>query len=193
MACDTKTRILEAAEPIMIAKGFHALGIAEVLEAAKVPKGSFYHHFASKEDFGVALVAHYAGGHNAFMREFFQRGDLKPSDRILAWFGMGLSRAVERAYGPLCLICKLSAEVSTFGEPMRNALAAETAIGHGVLTAAIEEGQAGGNISRTFAPQELAGLMLSAWTGALQEMQVRKNLTPLQQALDTFRKLMSPA
>ncbi len=193
MACDTKTRILEAAEPIMIAKGFHALGIAEVLEVAKVPKGSFYHHFASKEDFGVALVAHYAGGHNAFMCEFFAKGDLKPSDRILAWFSMGLSRAVERAYGPLCLICKLSAEVSTFGEPMRQALAKEASVGQGVLAQAIAEGQASGNIAKHFSPEALAALMLSSWTGALQEMQVRKNLTPLQQSLDTFRLLMASA
>lgn len=192
MACDTKARILEAAEPIMIAKGFHALGIAEVLEAAKVPKGSFYHHFESKEGFGVALVEHYAGGHNAFMREFFAKGDLKPSDRILAWFSMGLSRAVEHAYGPLCLICKLSAEVSTFGEPMRKALAQEAAVGQEVLAQAIAEGQKSGDIAKKFAPAPLAALMLSAWTGALQEMQVRKNLTPLQQSLDTFRQLMVP-
>lgn len=192
MVADTKTRILEAAEPIMIAKGFHALGISEVLEAAQVPKGSFYHHFSSKEDFGVALVAHYAGGHNAFMREFFGRRDLKPSDRILAWFGMGLSRAVERAYGPLCLICKLSAEVSTFGEPMRAALDKEAAVGRAMLEEAIAEGQVSGDIGTAFAPDALAALMLSAWTGALQEMQVRKNLLPLQQSLDTFRRLMAP-
>jgi len=193
MACDTKTRILEAAEPIMIAKGFHALGIAEVLEAAKIPKGSFYHHFESKEAFGVALIEHYAGEHNAFMRDFFQKRDLKPSDRILAWFGMSLSRAAGRAYGPLCLICKLSAEVSTFGEPMRAALAEETAFGRGLLVEAIREGQAGGNIGKAFSSEELADLMLSAWTGALQGMQVRKNLAPLQQTLDTFRKLMATA
>jgi len=193
MATDTKTRILEAAEPIMIAKGFHALGIAEVLEAAQVPKGSFYHHFASKEDFGVALVAHYAGEHNAFMKDFFAKRDLKPSDRILAWFGMGLSRAVERAYGPLCLICKLSAEVSTFGEPMRKALAEEAAVGHAVLKEAILEGQKAGDIAKTFSADALASLMLSAWIGALQEMQVRKNLAPLQQTLDTFRRLMAVA
>ncbi len=192
MACDTKTRSLEAAEPIMIAKGFHALGIAEVLEAAKVPKGSFYHHFESKEAFGVALVAHYAGEHNAFMREFFAKRDLKSSDRILAWFGMGLSRAVERAYGPLCLICKLSAEVSTFGEPMRAALAQEADVGRQVLAKAIAEGQASGDITRRYAPDELAALLLSAWIGTLQEMQVCKSLTPLQHSLDTFRRLLAP-
>jgi len=193
MACDTKTRILEAAEPIMIAKGFHALGISEVLEAAKVPKGSFYHHFESKEAFGVALIEHYAGAYNRFMFDFFAKGDLKPSDRILAWFGMGMSRAADCAYGPLCLICKLSAEVSTFSEPMRRALAVETAAGRSVLVAAIVEGQKAGNIGNAFKPEALADLMLSAWTGALQQMQVQKNLAPLQQSLDTFRKLLAPA
>ena len=57
---DAKTRILKAGARIVLEKGFCDTGLAEVLEAAKVPKGSFYFHFKNKEDFGLQLVDTYA-------------------------------------------------------------------------------------------------------------------------------------
>ena len=55
----TKERILDAAEQIMLEKSFHSVGLNEILKAVGVPKGSFYHHFESKEQFGVEMLKHY--------------------------------------------------------------------------------------------------------------------------------------
>ncbi|MCW0220810.1 MAG: TetR/AcrR family transcriptional regulator, partial [Prosthecobacter sp.] len=55
----TKERILDAAEGLMLEKSFHSVGLNEILAAVKVPKGSFYHHFESKEQFGVEMLKHY--------------------------------------------------------------------------------------------------------------------------------------
>ena len=71
MSMSTKQRILEAAEDIMLTKSFHSVGLAEILAAVKVPKGSFYHHFSSKEQFGVELISHYVQEHTARLRKFF--------------------------------------------------------------------------------------------------------------------------
>ena len=49
---DVRQNILQAARPIIGAKGFSAVGLTEILAAAKVPKGSFYYYFTSKEAFG---------------------------------------------------------------------------------------------------------------------------------------------
>ena len=38
-------------------KGYSGVGLTEILTAAGVPKGSFYHYFASKDAFGEAMVA----------------------------------------------------------------------------------------------------------------------------------------
>ena len=46
----TKQRIIEAAADLFYRKGYHSVGINEVLAAAEAPKGSFYHYFDSKED-----------------------------------------------------------------------------------------------------------------------------------------------
>jgi TetR/AcrR family transcriptional repressor of nem operon len=45
----TKNRILEIGAEIIHLKGYHHTGIQEIIHAAGIPKGSFYHYFASKE------------------------------------------------------------------------------------------------------------------------------------------------
>ena len=56
---DVKTQILDIAQSTMGSRGFSAVGLNEILKAAQVPKGSFYHYFESKEAFGVALLERY--------------------------------------------------------------------------------------------------------------------------------------
>lgn len=54
-----RQHILDTARPIILTKGFSAVGLNEILSAADVPKGSFYHYFRSKELFGEALLDAY--------------------------------------------------------------------------------------------------------------------------------------
>jgi TetR/AcrR family transcriptional repressor of nem operon len=44
---DTREHLLAIGEHIILGKGFAAVGLAEILATADVPKGSFYHYFAS--------------------------------------------------------------------------------------------------------------------------------------------------
>lgn len=68
----TRQRIFDAAQSIIARKGFSAVGLNEVLNAAGVPKGSFYHYFASKDAFGTALLEHYFETYLADMDRIFQ-------------------------------------------------------------------------------------------------------------------------
>jgi TetR/AcrR family transcriptional regulator, lmrAB and yxaGH operons repressor len=53
----TRERILRAGVHLFQAKGYHATGINEILERAKAPKGSFYHHFpGGKEALAIAAI-----------------------------------------------------------------------------------------------------------------------------------------
>ena len=52
----TKTRLLEAAERLMLAKGYAATTVEEICKTAKLTKGSFFHYFDSKDDLGKVLL-----------------------------------------------------------------------------------------------------------------------------------------
>lgn len=66
---DIKDRILETELAIIAAKSFHGCGLVEILKRASVPKGSFYHHFQSKEDLGVAVIERAAEAHVRLMQK----------------------------------------------------------------------------------------------------------------------------
>ena len=54
---DTRSRILQAAQRVFRKRGYHATGLSDILELAKAPKGSMYHHFpGGKEAIGVCVI-----------------------------------------------------------------------------------------------------------------------------------------
>ena len=57
---ETRDRILDSAEALIMDMGFGSTSIDRVLEGAGVTKGAFFHHFPSKADLGKALVQRYA-------------------------------------------------------------------------------------------------------------------------------------
>jgi TetR/AcrR family transcriptional repressor of nem operon len=52
----SKARLLDAAERLMLAKGFEATSVDEICAAAKLTKGSFFHYFDSKQALGREVL-----------------------------------------------------------------------------------------------------------------------------------------
>jgi TetR/AcrR family transcriptional regulator, transcriptional repressor for nem operon len=52
----TRDDIIRVGLEILGEKGFNSCGIDAVLKTAKIPKGSFYYYFPSKEEFGLAVL-----------------------------------------------------------------------------------------------------------------------------------------
>lgn len=57
----TRIKILNAAESIILEKGFGGTTVDAVINEAGVSKGAFFHHFKSKAELGQVLVKRYAG------------------------------------------------------------------------------------------------------------------------------------
>ena len=56
---NSRTRLLDAALDLIRAKGYAATAVDEICHRAGVTKGSFFHHFRSKDDLALAAVAHW--------------------------------------------------------------------------------------------------------------------------------------
>jgi len=61
-AQETRARILSAAEERFALEGYDATGVAEICQAAGVSKGAFYHHFTTKQDVFLELLANWLEG-----------------------------------------------------------------------------------------------------------------------------------
>ena len=55
---DKRDLILAKGAQVMTRRGYHGTGVLEIVQAAGIPKGSFYHYFASKEDFALQALEH---------------------------------------------------------------------------------------------------------------------------------------
>jgi TetR/AcrR family transcriptional repressor of nem operon len=56
---DSKTKLLNAALNVFRAKGYAATTLDDICRAAGVTKGSFFHHFKSKDDLALTTAAHW--------------------------------------------------------------------------------------------------------------------------------------
>ncbi len=123
---DTRQQILETAKSIILGKGFAAVGLNEILTAASVPKGSFYHYFKSKEQFGNALLEDYFDDYMINLEELLQYNDTPALDRLMSFFQYWFDSQLSETTEDKCLVVKLSAEVTDLSEAMRNTLNAGT-------------------------------------------------------------------
>ena len=57
---NVREQIVDAGLKTLLEKGFNACGVRDITDAAGVPTGSFYNHFASKEALGAEIVGRYA-------------------------------------------------------------------------------------------------------------------------------------
>jgi len=76
----TRQRILDSAEHLVLDRGLAATSIDDVLAGASVSKGAFFHHFPTKNHLARALVERYAANDVAFLQEFMARAEAESDD-----------------------------------------------------------------------------------------------------------------
>jgi TetR/AcrR family transcriptional repressor of nem operon len=80
-----RDKLIEAAAALLEHRGYSALGVAEICKAARVPKGSFYYHFESKEALALAVIdEHWAARCSDWIR--ILDGDAAPLLRLRQLF-----------------------------------------------------------------------------------------------------------
>lgn len=191
---DTREHILSTAEPLVLGKGFTALGLTELLSAAGVPKGSFYHYFRSKEQFGQALLERYFTNYDARLASHFAAEPGRMRDRLLSYFAGWITQACQADSHGSCLAVKLAGEVCDLSEPMREALAVGMAQVCARLADAIARAAAEGSLATCADPAALADALYAMWLGAALRTKVMRDSSPLVRALaDTEQRLVPPS
>lgn len=124
----TRTRILDAAERLVIDNGFSATSVEAILEAAPASKGAFFHHFPDKSALALALVERYAQADIDHLgRAVESLGELSGKRRVLAFLRYFEREADElMAAQSSCLYVALVSEQQLMDpgteEPIRGAI-----------------------------------------------------------------------
>ena len=182
---DTREHLLATGEGIMLGKGFAAVGLAEILQQAGVPKGSFYHYFGSKEGYGVALLERFFATYLSNLDGIVSNTALNGRAKLQAYFSQWTRVPSDNACESRCLVVKLTGEVSDLSDPMRSALERGIAGIVERLTACVVIGRADRSIPPGAAAEALAASLYQLWLGAALVAKVQRDRTAFDAAWQT--------
>jgi TetR/AcrR family transcriptional repressor of nem operon len=176
----TKQKIIEIGARIIHQKGYHHTGIQEVLNAAGIPKGSFYFYFASKEDFGLQVIDYFNHKHMDRVRPIVSDTSLSPVKRLEKIFDSYIALFNEMDCTCGCPIGNLSQEMADLSPAFRSKLNESFALLVEVIVGLLVEGQEAGEVPLNLDPGETANFIVSGWHGALIRMKILKATEPLE-------------
>lgn len=189
-ASDVRASILAVGQRIMSGKGFSAVGLNEILAAASVPKGSFYHYFGSKDAFGEALLDSYFAAYLAEMDALLGQSGTPVAQRLMQYFDSWRANQSFADCQGKCLAVKLAAEVADLSEAMRMALDQGTTGIIARLTAALEAGVADGSLRIDGSAAHIGATLYQQWLGASVMVKIVRSGAPFDAALSVTRQLL---
>jgi TetR/AcrR family transcriptional repressor of nem operon len=182
--------ILAVGQKLMAAKGFSAVGLNEILTSSGIPKGSFYHYFASKEAFGEALLDTYFNDYLEEMDRTFTRLGLTSAQRLITYLNRWQENQSFLDCQGKCLAVKLGAEVADLSEAMRLSLQRGTEAIISRLKDVVRAGVSDGSIAMVGDASQVALNIYQLWMGASLMAKIVRNYHPFEAAMATTRQIL---
>jgi TetR/AcrR family transcriptional repressor of nem operon len=195
-AKSTRDHLVEVGQKLMHQHGYKATGLSDILKAADVPKGSFYHHFRNKEDFAAAALDTYIAGAAKHSATVLADSRIPPLHRLRQYF-----TDLKRIYGqtgpiPGCMMGRFSLEIAGENPQLRKSISTAFQHWQNTISVAIQQAIAEEELPASTDAESLAGFLLNSWEGALLRSQAEKSDAPLEiflrYALDALAQKPNP-
>ncbi|MEM9908413.1 MAG: TetR family transcriptional regulator C-terminal domain-containing protein [Cyanobacteria bacterium P01_D01_bin.44] len=174
-----REKLLEKGLHLFINQGYHGTGIKEVVDQIKVPKGSFYNYFESKEQFGAEVIRHYTEGVIANMATWLNGSEDNALNALNRFFEQEVQRHQVIKAG--CLIGNLGAELGGSSELCQQGMLEGFQGMKQQFLQTLKRGQTQGTIRNDVSADVLADFLVNAYEGALLRMQVTQSVEPIRQ------------
>jgi TetR/AcrR family transcriptional repressor of nem operon len=189
---DTRQRLIEAAAQLVHSRGYNAVGVKEVCEAADANKGSFYHFFDSKEALMGAVLAEHRERLRA-VREALPR-NARGIEQLPMMYDAAASQIVaqyeESGHVQGCPVGSVGAEIATQSETIRQAVADAldemTSAVEELVERAVEEG----DLDRGTDAKALAQRLLAYCQGAILLAKSKNDPGMMQELRNGYLQLL---
>jgi len=186
-----KSDVIAVGVELIGMNGYNSTGIDIILKTAGVPKGSFYHYFGTKEDFGLAVIDQFAAEYDGKLDSFFGDRSVPPLDRIRNYLESGLGHLAEKGFSKGCLIGNLGQELADQNERFRARLDVIFQAWKRRFADCLAEAQRNGDLAEDINPEVIADFILAAWEGAILRAKVTKSPDSLRNFIDIlFSKVL---
>ncbi|MEJ2727887.1 MAG: TetR family transcriptional regulator C-terminal domain-containing protein [Deltaproteobacteria bacterium] len=180
MKPNTRDRIIETGAEIIHRKGFNHTGIQEILNAAGVPKGSFYNYFKSKDDFGLQIIDHFLAHFQKTAKETLEDSRISPLSRIYAFLTAFMEYFASQNYAGGCPIGNLAQEMGDLSPAFRKKLSEAMDMMIDAYSQVLSAAQNDGKITKSLNIKDTASFIIASWHGAIIQMKLTRSLDPLK-------------
>ncbi len=164
---ETRQRLLDATVRLVLGQGFNATTVEQICAEATVTKGSFFHHFKSKEEIGREAVGCFAAMGTRLYSEARSIPDADPLEQIHHLFDIMIGFTQRPDEPCVCMVGMMSQEMAGTNPVLREACSGHLAdwaeMVRGLLADAWQRHGAGGE----FDPARVAWFLNSLWQGSM--------------------------
>ena len=185
---DTKQAIIRAGLELITEFGFQSAGIEPLLKKINVPKGSFYHYFSSKDDFGLAVLKAYGSYFSHKLSKHLENTTISPIERMDAFVADAERGLQKYEYKRGCLVGNLMQEVPQLSETLNIQLVRILEQWQSQVKACLDEGKLAGQVAQDCDTAYLAKVFWSSWEGAVMQVKVHKSTQPLDEFWQFFKR-----
>jgi TetR/AcrR family transcriptional repressor of nem operon len=177
---NTREEIIRKGAELIHAQGFNATGLQQILQAAGIPKGSFYFYFKSKEDFGLAIIDYFNTIISAIFTRYLSDKKISPLKRLEKLFEYFEAAFQKSGYSLGCPIGNLSLELADTNERLRVHLEGviETRIRQ--IELCLQEAKRDKSLPANLNTADTARFIFHGFEGAILHMKVVKNIEPFR-------------
>ena|SRR5579859_2519883 len=188
---DSKTKILDAALQVIRTKGYSATRVEDVCEVAGLTKGSFFHHFKSKEDLAVEAAAFWdVVTSGLFVTAPYHRLP-RAIDRLLGYVDFRKGMLLGDLPEFTCLVGTMVQEVYETYPAIRDACERSISGHAATLEADIAEAMRDSGVTAEWTPQSLALHTQAVIQGAFILAKAKGGPEIAAQSLDHLRRYLT--
>jgi TetR/AcrR family transcriptional repressor of nem operon len=187
---NVREKIVAAAAERFHTLGYNACGVQEIVDAAGVPKGSFYNYFKAKELLAREVLNNYWADAGL---EILADKSIAPLERLRRHFQHIASRYKKFGFENGCLVPKFMHEVSDSTPLLRTDLRRQVAAWTALIAETIREGQADRSISNSIDAETTARFLIEGWGGVTGAMKLAASRAPIDDFFSVaFGTLLQP-
>lgn len=187
-----KDRLLKQGFKQFYAHGFAGTSLETVLVEAGVPKGSFYHHFGSKESFALAVLHLYYERQQERRKKWFSAPDLNDYEMLTGYLDELVSDFTRNGAKRGCLVGKLSLELANSSDVFGSILGTMLSTWQAAVEQVIARGQQAGTIRNDLSSAQLADTVLAAIQGALILDLTHRRIQAMRSISTVISSLLKP-
>ena len=183
---DTRRALVWCGTELLTERGFQVTGIDEVLKRVGVPKGSFYHFFASKHEFGEAVIQNYVDYYARKMDRIFDNPARSPLQRLQDFVADAKRGMLKYGFRRGCLVGNLGQELASLDDSFREQLEGVLLSWERRVSDCLAEAVECGELGADSDPPALSRFFWIGWEGAVLRAKLTRNAEPLDQFADLY-------